>query len=391
MAAYYDALFFTPATNASSMLELAGANAALNLSRGYTRYYFGYTADATSAVGNVTVKFTLPAAGWTTAPLRVAGKDSKFYIGHNMQFAVDATALGTPAAGAPVTVPLISTTDGIRACNSDPAGYAAPAALELVAPANGAADIPVVRPGHTAFFALDRDARWAAVDNAAYRDAMVETSSFPQEVAFAWQGGTGSVLSVRQTLAPREGAAVLATFGDGSPAIVRGSAGKGRIYCAGMLPALDYIRKALDARFALEELARTNAAALPPEAAVMLERSYNPWEYPAATRDLITTPVREAGVVCPVRCSVPLVDAVYMPHEKGILVPLANYVNTPLTNVTLNVEVAGEVERVESARRGGLQFRQQEQQVELNLPLDENDFVKILYRQGSEQEGCDSK
>ena len=80
-----------------------------------------------------------------------------------------------------------------------------------------------------------------------------------------------------------------------------------------------------------------------------------------------------------------------MPHEKGILVPLANYVNTPLTNVTLNVEVAGEVERVESARRGGLQFRQQEQQVELNLPLDENDFVKILYRQGSEQEGCDSK
>jgi hypothetical protein len=208
---------------------------------------------------------------------------------------------------------------------------------------------------------------------------------------FAWQGGTGSVLSVRQTLAPREGAAVLATFGDGSPAIVRGSAGKGRIYCAGMLPALDYIRKALDARFALEELARTNAAALPPEAAVMLERSYNPWEYPAATRDLITTPVREAGVVCPVRCSVPLVDAVYMPHEKGILVPLANYVNTPLTNVTLNVEVAGEVERVESARRGGLQFRQQEQQVELNLPLDENDFVKILYRQGSEQEGCDSK
>ena len=190
MAAYYDALFFTPATNASSMLELAGANAALNLSRGYTRYYFGYTADATSAVGNETVKFTLPAAGWTTAPLRVAGKDSKFYIGHNMQFAVDATALGTPAAGAPVTVPLISTTDGIRACNSDPAGYAAPAALELVAPANGAADIPVVRPGHTAFFALDRDARWAAVDNAAYRDAMVETSSFPQEVAFAWQGGT---------------------------------------------------------------------------------------------------------------------------------------------------------------------------------------------------------
>ena len=174
---------------------------------------------------------------------------------------------------------------------------------------------------------------------------------------FAWQGGTGSVLSVRQTLAPREGAAVLATFGDGSPAIVRGSAGKGRIYCVGMLPALDYIRKALDARFALEELARTNAAALPPEAAVMLERSYNPWEYPAATRDLITTPVREAGVVCPVRCSVPLVDAVYMPHEKGILVPLANYVNTPLTNVTLNVEVAGEVERVESARRGGLRGR----------------------------------
>lgn len=197
---------------------------------------------------------------------------------------------------------------------------------------------------------------------------------------FAWPDGTGRVLSVQQALTPREGAHVLAAFADGSPAIVRGPVGRGRVYCAGLLPALDYIKTALDARTALEDLAKTNTAALPPDAEEMLARSYNPWDYPAALRDLILTPIREAGVASPIRCSEPLVDAVYMPHGKGILVPLANYANKPLARLTLSVEVSGTVDRIESARRGGLPFRQQDRQVELTLPLDENDFVKILYR-----------
>jgi hypothetical protein len=197
---------------------------------------------------------------------------------------------------------------------------------------------------------------------------------------FAWPGGTGSVLSVQQALTPRDGSAVLAAFSDGSPAIVRGTAGRGRVYCVGLLPALDYIKTALDARYALEDLARTNGAALPPDAKEMLARSYNPWDYPAALRDLVLTPVHEAGVALPIRCSAPLVDAVYMSHEKGILVPLANYANKPLARLTLAVDVSGAVERIESARRGDLPFRQHDRQVELTLPLDENDFVKILYR-----------
>jgi hypothetical protein len=173
---------------------------------------------------------------------------------------------------------------------------------------------------------------------------------------------------------------VLAVFADGSPALVSGPAGRGQVYCVGLLPALDYIKTALDARYAWEDMARTNAAALPSDAKEMLARSYNPWDYPAALRDLILTPVREAVVALPIRCSAPLVDAVYMTHDKGLLIPLANYANKPLARLTLTVDASGKVGRVESARLGAIPFRQQNGQVEISLPLDENDFVKILYQ-----------
>ena len=183
----------------------------------------------------------------------------------------------------------------------------------------------------------------------------------------AWSGGSASVLSVKQPLTPREGATVLAKFKDGSPAVVRA----GRVYCAGFLPALDYIKRALDARFALEEKAADTA---------LLARSANPWEVPAALRDFILTPVRDAGVVLPIECSAPLVDAVLMTHDSGVLIPLANYTNQPIASLSLKVNVPRLIARVESAARGAIEFKQTPQRVEFSLPLENNDFVKLYFK-----------
>ena len=77
-----------------------------------------------------------------------------------------------------------------------------------------------------------------------------------------WNGQQLEVLSVRQPLAARDGAAVLATFHDGSPAVVSGRAGAGRIVALGFLPALAYIKPALAARVPLERQAAAEQLAV---------------------------------------------------------------------------------------------------------------------------------
>ena len=198
-----------------------------------------------------------------------------------------------------------------------------------------------------------------------------------------WDGGTAAVLSVKQSLTAHAGTTTLATFKDNSPAIVRGSAGKGTIYCAGFLPSLAYIKSALDARNALQKKVADGAAlpAAEKDEAVLLERTANPWQFPAAIRELILTPARAAKIAPPITCSAPLVDAVFMPHETGILIPLANYTAKPIARLALKVNVPRPVARVESAVRGNIPFRQDSPQtVELTLPLENNDFVKLHFK-----------
>lgn len=193
----------------------------------------------------------------------------------------------------------------------------------------------------------------------------------------SWKDGAASVLSVKQSLTPLAGAAVIAKFQDGAPAIVQ----RGRVYCAGFLPALDYIKQALDARFVLEEKAGADAKSVPPETAALLDRSANPWEFPAAIRDLLLTPVRDTGIVRPIECDTPLVDAVVMTHNQGLLIPLANYTNQPIAKLSLRVTTPKPIARVESAIRGPLEFHStKDGSVEIALPLESNDFLKLYYR-----------
>ncbi len=226
--------------------------------------------------------------------------------------------------------------------------------------------------------------------------------------AVSWGDERLEVLSVKQPLAAKDQGEVLARFDDGQPAVVSGRTGRGRVIAVGFLPALSYIKPALAARLPLEQQAAkeklaaeqaasaeteqpaaTNTAAAtaalnesasasasgPSE---LLERSYNPWQYPAGIRKLLLTPVREAQLAKPLACDTPLVDAVALPCDQGVLVTLANYTLRPLDRVSLQLQTAEPVVRVESVRRGVLKFEQPTSgQVRWTMPLEANDFVRV--------------
>lgn len=198
-----------------------------------------------------------------------------------------------------------------------------------------------------------------------------------------WEGGKAGVLSVRQPLTARAGTTTIASFKDGAAALVKGGAGKGTVFCAGFLPALSYIKTALDARNALQKKIDDHAPLSPAETAdaEVLERTYNPWAYPADVRDLLLLPAREAKVTRPIECDTPLVDAIYMPHANGIVVPLANYTARPISTLRLKIATAREVASVESAVHGAVEFRLSAPgRIELSLPLENNDFIAVRYR-----------
>lgn len=188
-----------------------------------------------------------------------------------------------------------------------------------------------------------------------------------------FDGGTAPVLSVKQGLVPRPGAQVLGRFQDGSAALVASPCGQGRVYCTGFLPGLSYVHPALMARHKV-----LGDPAAEPGDKEILARSDNPWQFPAAIRELILQPVRSAGVRSPVRCDIPLVDAVLMEGEGGALLPLANYTLRPLHEVRLQVRTSRPVRRIESVHRGCLSFQPAEPNtVTFSLPLDATDFVKL--------------
>ena len=188
-----------------------------------------------------------------------------------------------------------------------------------------------------------------------------------------WEQHRMDVLAVRQSLAPRAGAEVLAHFRDESPAVISGAVGKGRIIAAGFLPALDYIAKAGRARAALDE--KTASAA----DVEVLRRSINPWQFPEPTRRFLLSPVRAAAIHGPLECDTPLVDAVLMLAPDGLVIPLANYTLRPLARITLRIHPPREIARAESARHGPLPLeRAEDGTLTISLPLDASDFVQLI-------------
>ncbi|MCM8788360.1 MAG: hypothetical protein NC907_01055, partial [Candidatus Omnitrophica bacterium] len=170
---------------------------------------------------------------------------------------------------------------------------------------------------------------------------------------------------------------------DGSPAMVMGRSGAGIVYACGFLPGLSYARPAIIARRQWNEKKSLLEKESSPEAKSILEileRSDNPWQFPSEIRDIVLLPVKKSSALTPIKCSIPLIDAVYMQAPQGILVPLANYTLIHQKNVEFETKVEKNVKRVESVHCGRLKFSQKGKSVSFILPeLSSTDFISIMY------------
>jgi hypothetical protein len=207
------------------------------------------------------------------------------------------------------------------------------------------------------------------------------------------------VLSVRQKQSPKKGATSLARFADGSSAVVRAHHGKGVIYSAGFLPALDYIKQAEVARRALiaqrdDALKKAALQGEHPAPAVQtaestsstagdprIDRSYNPWDFSARVREFLLTPVRTSGVTPELTCDVALIDAIALRSAKGLVIPLANHTLVPQKNVRFGVRTGKRVvARVESVHQGPLDYTQEKAGIiSFSLPLEASDYVQVYF------------
>ncbi len=195
-------------------------------------------------------------------------------------------------------------------------------------------------------------------------------------------------LSVKQTLTlkPDVASDKFAQFQDGSLAASFATVGRGRVYVLGFLPGLSYIKPALLHRAGLMEKAKQvelgNAAWTPEEwiEAELLTRSYNPWRFPTDIRDALLLPVRQANVAVALSCDTPLVDAVALPCEQGVLISLANYTLRPIPQLKLTLKTSKRPKRVESIHQGPIPFEHSPKDaIQFTLPLNASDWIKVPY------------
>jgi len=206
----------------------------------------------------------------------------------------------------------------------------------------------------------------------------------PKDMVRLEDGTKIPVLSVKQIFKLKPGSTAIGYYSDNTIAVVRGKAGKGTVYLCGFLPGMAYCYDALVKRKQLESNANLEKITPPEPDKIALEyqllvRSYNPWKYPEEIRNFIISPINEANIELSVICNIPLVDAVVMECEKGIIMPVANYTLQPLNKVTFEVKTKKLVKSVESAHYGKLSFHQDGNRVKFSIPLVETDFIKIIY------------
>ncbi len=191
-----------------------------------------------------------------------------------------------------------------------------------------------------------------------------------------------AVLSVKQSIIAKSGTEIPGKFSNGTSAVVKGKYGKGTIYYYGFLPALSYIKQALDHRTTIEKEVKNPAT---PDASryvaekELIGRSYNPWAYPAGIRNVLIAPVMDAALKLPLKCSEPLVDAVLMESSRGLVIPLSNYTLQPLREITLSVKTSKKVSHVKSVHKGDLNFNAHDSAISFSLPLQETDVVLIFF------------
>ena len=196
-------------------------------------------------------------------------------------------------------------------------------------------------------------------------------------------------------LEPKAGSQVLATFDDGSPALVRSHYGRGTCLVTAAMPGLEYGRKALERtcvfgnRVVLDPAGKRLVQEYPFYFKDDPELSADhciPVAFSKELRALIGWPVRLAGVQPRLKLSHDVVDGVLLTNPKGLVVTLVNYLVDPIPDfvVRLKLEPGQAVESVWSTERlQNVPFSQDGDALTIRTPLDLAEMLAIRLRQGA--------
>lgn len=158
---------------------------------------------------------------------------------------------------------------------------------------------------------------------------------------------------VKFKLADAKNTKILATYDDGSPAVIERKLGKGTIYYVGTLAGCTYSRPVV------RELGK-------------LERGYRDVE-----RRAITDFALAHGVVPPANCNVPGVQADLLEGESGTGIVLANFTGESVEKIVLTVQLNKPAKEARSVNHGPLQMKLDAtgKVATIEMPLSLTDFV----------------
>jgi hypothetical protein len=167
------------------------------------------------------------------------------------------------------------------------------------------------------------------------------------------KGKTLSVFGDHEAL-QAAGATVLASFADGSPALVEKRLGQGRILRFACFPGLSYTKSGSGT---------TNGLA---------SGFSDDW------RQFIVQPVTAAKAVQPVVVDQAMIEAPALYSADGVAVTLLNW-SGDTKEVEVRVRADKPVRRVETVEKGKLQFTTENGQVKVQLTLGDVDVLKLYY------------
>jgi hypothetical protein len=170
-------------------------------------------------------------------------------------------------------------------------------------------------------------------------------------------GGSVAVYGVRGHMGSA-GAVTVASFEDGSPALVKREVGTGRVFHFAFLPAVSYYRSQGT------------------DETVPISRN----TFDALLRSWITLPVKEAGVVPPVELDAPLVEAPVPETDEGWVISLINWADEPRQRVRVRACPDFQLGKAATVRNEDLSVQKTDLgAIDFSLPLDAIEVVR-LYR-----------
>jgi hypothetical protein len=160
-------------------------------------------------------------------------------------------------------------------------------------------------------------------------------------------------LATFERITPGEGAEVLASFPDDSPAVVERRLGKGRVYYVAALPGVAYLWSALQ----------------PPRVPDRGPGVHSiPTRFDKGALELLRLPLKAAKVEPVVAAEPSLIDLRLLKAPKGYIVPLANYHDRVGQEVTLTFRTETPVGKVTSAYHGVLPVKRSEGYTVVTIP-----------------------